>query len=528
HGGLLQALANDLYEAAWHLGGTVSGEHGLGLVRTEFLKRQAGPLYELFREIKDVFDPLNMFNPGKIISDEHELLTRDLRRTGPPDPEIHDLQLSWPAERLLETANACNGCGRCRTHEPGNRMCPIFRTDAEEAASPRAKANLVRQTLTGELPEHLLASPEFKRVADLCFNCRQCRFECPSSVDVPHLVQEIKAQHVAQNGLPRSTWFLTRAMDWGEWLNRAAPLLNPLLRRKSVRWAVERFFGVARKRKLPMIAASSFVSTAGAKRTAPPPMLDQRTVVYFVDYFANHHDTELALACVKVLERQGLHVHVPPRQLRCGMELISAGDAEWGRAIAEHNVKVLVEFAREGVAIVCSEPTAAVCLKDDYPLLLGTSDAQLVAEHTFEVGTYLQRLHAGGKFDAEFSPLPLRAAYHLPCHLRALGTQTPLFDLCGLIPELTTPRLESGCSGMAGMFGMELRNFETSLQIGRELMAGVQHPDVILGMTECSSCRLQMEQSVEKPTVHPLKLLAAAYGLMPELRTRLLALAGTN
>ncbi|MDX1966213.1 MAG: FAD-linked oxidase C-terminal domain-containing protein [Planctomycetaceae bacterium] len=526
--GQLHALADDLYQAAWHLGGTVSGEHGLGLVRTEFLERQAGSLYPLFREIKEIFDPQNLLNPGKVISDEHDLLTRDLRSSGPPDPAIHDLQLSWPAERLLDAANACNGCGGCRTQEPGVRMCPIFRIDADEAASPRAKANLVRQTLTGELPEHLLASPEFKRVADLCFNCRQCRFECPSSVDIPHLVQEIKAQYVAQNGLPRGVWFLTRAMDWGEWLNQASSIINPLLQRRTVRWAIERMFGVARERKLPAIAGRSFLSTAGSRRTAPPPMLDQRTVVYFVDYFANHHDTELAWACVQVLEKQGLHVHIPPRQLRCGMELISAGDAEWARAIAEHNVKILVEFAREGVAILCSEPTAAVCLKDDYPLLLGTPDAQLVADHTFEVGGYLQRLHSAGKLDVKFAPLPLRAAYHVPCHLRALGTQTPLVDLCRLIPALTTPRLEAGCSGMAGMFGMEARNFAASLRIGRELMTHMERPDVILGLTECSSCRLQMEQSVEKPTVHPLKLLAAAYGLMPELRARLLALTETR
>ena len=522
--GHLEALANDLYEAAWNLNGTVSGEHGLGLVRTDFLKRQAGPLYTAFREIKALFDPHNLFNPGKIINDE-PVFGRDLRLLQVPPADVHELQYQWSATEVLDVAANCNGCGRCRTQEAGLRMCPLFRQEADEAASPRSKANLLRQAMTGDLPEHFLASSEFKRVADLCFNCRQCQLECPSGVHIPQLVHEIKAQYVAQNGLSRSAWFLTRSMDWGDWLNYAAPLLNPLLKQPLVRALVERCFGVDRRRRLPTIASRSFLSAAGPARTTPPLTLGHNTVVYFVDYFANHHDLELAWACVHVLERQGLKVHIPARQLRCGMELIAAGDAEWASTIAEHNVKVLVEYAREGCPILCSEPTAAVCLQQDYPLLLGNDDARMVASQTVEVGAYLAGLHRAGKLDTRFQPLPLRAAYHLPCHLRALHVATPLLELCGLIPSLSTSKIQSGCSGMAGMFGMETRNYELSLQIGSELMAAMQAPEILIGLTECSSCRLQMEQSAEKPTWHPLKLLAAAYGVMPELQNRLLKMA---
>ncbi len=524
--GPLRELAQDLYDAAWQLGGTISGEHGLGLVRSEFLAKQAGPLYSLFREIKELFDPRGLCNPGKVVCDEPPgLMLRDFRGSVVPEGGVHELQLQWSATRLLETATACNGCGRCRTREEGTRMCPLFRLEGSEGASPRAKANLVRQTLTGALPEPLFASPEFKQVADLCFNCRQCRLECPSGVDIPHLVQELKGQHVALHGLSRGTWFLTRAMDAGDWLNRAAWLLNPLLKRRVARWFVERLFGVARRRKLPEIAPRSFLSEAGSRRTAPPTLLGQRTVIYFVDYFANHHDTELAWATVQVLERQGLHVHVPPRQKRCGMELIAAGDMEGALALAEHNVKVLVEFAREGCPILCSEPTAAVCLKEDYPLLVGSVDARVVADQTWEVGGYLRHLHAAGKFELALAPLKLEAAYHEPCHLRALNESTPLLELCRLIPQLTTAPLSAGCSGMAGMYGMESKTFPTSLEIGRALITRMQQPDIRLGLTECSSCRLQMEQGTKTPTVHPLKLLAAAYGLMPELRSRLLRVA---
>jgi len=519
----MQALALELYESAWHLGGTISGEHGLGLVRSGFLKQQAGPLYPLFQEIKQAFDPQNLFNPGKVITNDPDLLTQHLRAAATTASEVHEIQLNWSANAVLKAADNCNGCGRCRSHEPELRMCPLFRQDATEAASPRAKANLVRQTLHGDLPPHMLASPEFKQVTDLCFNCRQCRIECPSRVDIPHLVQELRAQYVAQHGLSRSLWFLTRAMDWGDWLNRASPILNTLLGWNSVRWLTERLFGVARHRHLPGFSAQSFLSQLPAKYTQPPLRLTSKTVIYFVDYYANHHDPELAQATLQILERNQLDVHVPPRQQRCGMELIAAGDLEWARTIAESNVRFLVEFAREGCPIVCSEPTAAVCLKQDYPLLLKSDDAQVVAEQTYELGDFLEHRHAAGQLDVNFCTVPVTANYHTPCHLRALGRGTPLVNLCTLIPGLQTLRIEAGCSGMAGMFGMEVKNYATSLAIGTPLQTALTTSEVRLGTTECSSCQLQMTQLAQQPVLHPLKLLALGYGLLPELRQQLLS-----
>lgn len=518
----LQALAMELYEAAWHLGGTISGEHGLGLSRSGFLRQQAGPLYPLFQEIKNLFDPQNLLNPGKVITEDPNLLTQHLRGTSAPALDVHEIQLNWSAEEVLKTADACNGCGSCRNHGEKLRMCPLFQFDATEAASPRAKANLVRQTLQSDLDTHLLGSSEFNQVADLCFNCRQCRLECPSQVDIPHLVHELRAQYVAQHGLPKSLWFLTRAMDWGDWLNRAAPVLNTLLERPSVRWLTERFFGVARQRHLPRFAPQSFLSQLPAKYTQPPLRLTNRTVIYFVDYFANHHDTELAWATIQVLERNGLEVHVPPRQMRCGMELIAAGDLEWARTIAETNVRFLVEFAREGCPVICSEPTAAVCLREDYPLLLNSDDARVVSEHAIELGDFLERRHAIGQLDLGFEEVPMLASYHTPCHLRALGRGTPLINLCSMIPGFNSPKIEAGCSGMAGMFGMESRNFDKSLAIGAGLRLALDSATSLVGTTECSSCQLQMLQLSRHPVVHPIKLLALGYGFLPELRKQLL------
>jgi Fe-S oxidoreductase len=400
-------------------------------------------------------------------------------------------------------------------------MCPFFRLSPQEEASPRAKANLVRHCLTDTLPVHTLSSPELKRISDLCFNCKQCQLECPANVDIPHLMIEAKAQYLAQHGLTRSQWFISRVPNWTPWLTRLAPLINMLQRSPIARWALERLWGVARRRKLPAWARRTFLHSAPADWLERPPTANGCTVAYFVDHYANAHDPEIALAFGRILQHHDYWVHVPPRQLPSGMDLISLGDLESARALAEHNVRTFVDLAREGCPIVCTEPTAAVCLKFEYPALLGTSEAALVASRVVEAGAFLSELHGRGRLRTDFQPVGLTAAYHTPCHLKALGPHEPLRELCDLIPELEAPRIDEGCSGMAGAFGLSARDFEVSLQIGRGLCTAMQAPNVQIGLSECSSCRLQMEQTVDKPALHPLKLLAWSYGLMPELSRQL-------
>ena len=191
-------LAADLYDEVIAVGGTISGEHADGLSRTSFIRRQYGPLADVFREVKQIFDPDNIFNPGKIVSDDPDLLTRNLRHLTPPARPTaraqatdesaagagkpaapQTWQLNWTGEEIAQAARDCNGCGACRSQLSDVRMCPIFRFAPAEESSPRAKANLMRGILTGQLPPATLTSDEFKAVADLCVNCHMCRLECP-------------------------------------------------------------------------------------------------------------------------------------------------------------------------------------------------------------------------------------------------------------------------------------------------------------------------------------------------------------
>ena len=333
---------------------------------------------------------------------------------------------------------------------------------------------------------------------------------------------EAKAQFVAANGPKTPEWFLSRVHAWSDSLCRLSWIINPLLNTRSFRWIMERLVGVSCRRKLPPFSRRTFLHTAPRKWLAPPVSLkDPVPVVYFVDHYANAHDPELAFAFGRIIEHQGLTLHVPPSQLRSGMALISTGDLEAARQLANTNVRILAEFAREGCPIVCTEPAAAVCLKFEYPRFLDHPDVQLVADHVVEAGDFLAGLQSRNELRTDFEALPHVAAYHTPCHLRALGQTTPLLEICRLIPQFKTSNTDHGCSGLAGTFGLTKEHFNESLAIGRKLIEQMRSDQIEFGITECSSCKLQMEQQSTTPTLHPLKVLALAYGLMPEIRRRL-------
>jgi Fe-S oxidoreductase len=240
--------------------------------------------------------------------------------------------------------------------------------------------------------------------------------------------------------------------------------------------------------------------------------------VYFVDTFANHFDTQVADAFVAVLRHNRVAVYVPKDQQQAGMPMIAAGALEPARAVAEQNVALLAEHVRQGFTIVATEPSAVLALTHEYPILLDDDeDALSVAQHTQEACHYLWQMHQRGRLRLDFQPQRISIGYHVPCHLRALGVGAPAENLLRLIPQLKVHRVEKGCSGMAGMWGINRENYRASLRAGRELIATVRDGPFLIGMTECSTCKMQMDQSGRKPTLHPIKLLAHAYGLMPDV-----------
>ena len=530
----IEAIARDLYRQVVQVGGTISGEHGDGLSRTAFIRTQYGPLYRAFQQLKDIFDPLKLMNPEKIISNDPQLTVKHLRQTRPGtdhhagtavEPLLPVMQMAWNAQEAADAAARCNGCGSCRIQTAPSRMCPFVENDGDEELSPRAKANLVRRSLCSSEGSELLVSESAQRIINSCFNCKQCQLDCPSEVNIPQLILEARAQHVQAHGLSKTAWLLSRVHTYARMASRFSFFTNRLLKNSLFRKALQRFVGIAAERRLPKFAKTPFLSSLRVHRedNSGTPGSPRPTVVYFVDYFANHHDPELAEAFVRVLEHNGFRVFIPKGQTVSGMTMVSVGDLAAARIVAEQNIRELAEPAREGYSILCTEPSAALCLTQEYPMLLSSNDAEVVAQQTVDAGSFLLDLHRRGRLKKDFSALNLKLGWHTPCHTKAMRRGQPLLEILSLIPGISIQNIEKGCTGMAGTFGLAAEHFQQSLKIGAALLAEMRTIDAVAGVTDCSSCRMQMEQASRIPTIHPIKLLALSYGLMPRLEERLKA-----
>lgn len=426
--------------------------------------------------------------------------------------------LAWgPEESLGYVARSCNGCGRCRSNAAAERMCPMFRVHKGEEASPRAKANLMRGVLTGALDTEQLESRELKAIADLCFNCHQCRIECPASVNIPKLVQEIKAQHVAGHGLSLSERMLNRVDLLAAFGSRFPNLANWALRNNSMRWILEKTFGIAEGRKLPKVTRRTFLRWAAREKlNRIERASSSRKVLFFVDQYVNWHNPLLGRALVEVLRHQKVEVYVPTSQTPSWMAMIAAGDVVRAKKLARTNIRTLADAVRQGYDIVSTEPSAALCLRQEYQNLLQDEDTELIAANTYEACSYLWSMHKQNQLELDFKPLSMSVMYHEPCHARVLDPSQPALNLMRLVPGLQVQTADAGCSGMAGTFGLQRKNFRTSIRIGWPLISTMKETAAQFGATECTSCKLQMEQATTKPTVHPIAVLAYAYGKMPQ------------
>lgn len=526
----LDDLAAEFFDVVLAAGGSIAASRGLGSSRTPLLPRQLGEAARALRDVKDAFDPARLLNPGKVVDDPNSPspAAKAFPRPEPAGPAVEDAPvpagvilpvLRWPDDDMLTVASSCNGCGSCRDGDPTARMCPSFRAYGDEAASPRAQANLMRQVAAGVVDPKLWGSSEYRAKAGACIHCKLCQPECPAGVDVSSLILEAKAAFVEDHGLAPGDWVFSRLEMWARLASRFPIVSNFLMSRRGARWLLERTLGVSRRRVLPPVRRTPFTRRAarlGLHR--PRPSRPGPRVAYFVDVYANYYDHELAESVVGVLQQAGVNVYVPASQRSAGMAPLVVGDVDHARELALRNLRVFGDAVRDGYTVVCSEPTAALMLRQEYVKLTDDLDAELVARNTMDLGQYLKGLDARGQLPAPIEPVRARVGYHQPCHLRALDVGLPGFDLLRKVPELDVEFIDRGCSGMGGTFGLRRHQFRPSLRAGRGLHRRLMDDDIEIGATECGACRIQMEQGIAKRTLHPIKLLALSYGLNPPLR----------
>lgn len=518
----LDAIVNEVHDAALALGGTFHGEHGIGLLRSGQVAKQFPKLYPVFCRIKAAFDPHNTLNPGKIVGAEPRFPIDSLRIPASvrPDHRPPTPLLIWSELPLAEHANRCNGCGSCRTGQDSVRMCPTFKVMETELAAPRSKANLMRQIVYGDLDAKTLSSEEFRTIADYCVQCKMCRVECPSEVDISKLMLEAKAANVAEHGMSRTDWFFANLESWSNFASRHASPINHLLANRAFRWIAEKAVGLARDRKIVRFHRKTFLRRAAQFGWTKRPRKSDPSakVALLVDTFPNVSNPHLVECAARVLEKLGRKIYVPPNQRDSGLAALQHGELDLARECVRSNIEAFAELAREGYDIVSTEPSAVLMFRNEARGLVADPDLDLLARQTFEFSEYMARIAAEEKFPDDLQEVPLTVAYHEPCHQRALyaGPHRPALgtaDLLRRIPKLHVVGVDLGCSGMAGTYGMRADSFSNSLRAGEVMLHRLKRTDIHLGVTQCSACRMQIEQGAGKRTLHPAELLALSFGV---------------
>jgi FAD/FMN-containing dehydrogenase/Fe-S oxidoreductase len=504
----MQAIADDVFSLAWTLGGSISGEHADGLVRAAFVRKQYGDeYYSLLCRIKNIFDPDGLMNPGKILNDDPDVMVKNLRRAHRVAPERTESVLLFESDELALEIEQCYGCGLCLSREADMRMCPVFRALGEELGSSRAKANILQFRATGQLEDKDFDSPQFRQFLDLCINCKVCLQQCPSGVDISSLMVAARAEFVRRKGLRRPERMLSSNRYLSMFGSVFSPLSNVVMRRPIARNLLEKFAGIDRRRATPAFNRGSFLKAAHKLLASCEPIEETiDKVAYFVDTYANHNDHELGFTVLQVLRTNNVEV-ILPEQLPAPLPAIVYGDVKRARKDLSYNVKNLAAAVRDGYKIVCSEPSAALCLGQELRHFVAGEDAQLVSENVHEVFNYLIDLHRRNKLKAPAKPPGERFAYHQPCHLQDSAAIRLLRELCGA--EIVD--LEAGCCGLAGTFGMQKKNYDLSSRISESLKTALEAASTRNVLTECAACKMQIEHISDCVVTHPIKVLAACY-----------------
>jgi Fe-S oxidoreductase len=491
-------------------GGSLSSEHGDGRARSWINEHFFGPeLFKLYRQVKQIFDPNNLLNPGNIV--DAGPMTENLRYGDTyrvvPLKQYINFDYEHGFDRAVEM---CNGAGVCRKKTTGT-MCPSFMVTREEEHSTRGRANALRAAMSGHLPAEELTSQRMYEVMDLCVECKACKAECPSSVDMAKIKFEYLAHYHAANGLPmRSRLFGNIASLSRLGSGLLSPLANWSLQSRFVRKRMESFLGISAERSLPPFARQPFVSWFKGHKPAGSPT--QGKLALFYDTFINHNTPEIGIAATKLLEAAGFEIVLPGHQ-DDGRPLISKGLVDKARTTASETVKHLSPFAEQGVPIVGLEPSSLLTLRDEYLYLLPDDPhVQLVAKHAYTLEEFIAKRANEGRLNLEFSDQPRQILLHGHCHQKSLVGMEPSKKMLSLPPNYTVTEVDSGCCGMAGSFGYEAEHYNISLKMAeRRLLPAVRQadPETII-VAAGTSCRAQIQHGSGRQAKHPAEVLLGA------------------
>lgn len=500
----MRSIAEEVRDLVLEFGGAMSGEHGDGLVRSCWNEQMFGSrLYGAFRQVKRAFDPKGLMNPGKIV--DAPMMTENLR-IGPhyrvEEPQTHfDFSSQGGFARAIEM---CNGVGQCRKKLVGT-MCPSYMATLDEVDTTRGRANALRAAISGEL-DGGLTDEAVKDALDLCLECKACKSECPSNVDMAKLKYEFVAQYYEKHGRPLRAWLFGNI----ELINRLGCLLAPVsnwLAGAGVSKTMMERLGIAPERSLPPFARRTFEHWF-TRRHAPAA---DRKVALFADTYLNYNYPNIGIAATEVLEAAGFEVILADKRC-CGRPMLTGGMISEVKRNAAYNVETLSEYVRDGYEIVGFEPSCVSMLTDDYVDLIDDEDTRLVADHTHTFESFLARLDGDGTLNLSFGDLEKTILVHGHCHQKALWGIGPSLKVLNLPPGYSATAIDSACCGMAGSFGYEKEHYDISLKIGDSRLLSVVREasqDVEIAAAGLS-CREQIANATGRHARHPAEVLREA------------------
>ncbi len=501
-------------------GGSLSSEHGDGKARSWTNEKFFGPdLYRIYKEVKAAFDPENIFNPGNIV--DAKPMTEDLRYGTEYQILAQPTHIDFseygdtPALGFDRAIEQCNGAGVCRKETIGT-MCPSFMATREEEHSTRGRANALRAALTGILPPEALTSERMFEVMDLCVECKSCKAECPSAVDMAKIKFEFLARYYEANGTPlRVRLFgavpaLSRIAS-GPW----APIINAVMGNQLVRNLMEKSLGISSQRVMPKFASQPFTSWFKNHTNYPPQSpRNGGKVVLFNDTWNTYNNPEVSISATEIFEAAGFEVILPGHKC-CGRPYISKGLVKQARKAARETVDRLYPFAKKGLPIVGLEPSCLLSMRDEYHYLLPDDPkVQVVSDHCYTFEEFISKLAAENQLDLPFTCEPRHLLFHGHCQQKALVGTIPSKQALTLPEGYDINEIDSSCCGMAGSFGYEAEHINISMKMGeRRLFPEIREADnEMIIVAAGTSCRHQIEDGTGKKALHPARGAASGAG----------------
>ena len=511
---LFRTIAEEIATLVKKYDGSLSGEHGDGRLRGEFIKQMVGEKnYQLLKDVKRIWDPENIFNPNKIV-DTPPMNTMLRYTPGQHTPEFKTI-FRFHNQDVLQHAEQCNGSGDCRkTPLSGGTMCPSFMATRNEKDTTRARANILREFLTNSDKMNRFDHKEIYEVMDLCLSCKGCKSECPSNIDVAKLKAEFLQHYYDANGVPFRSRLIANFSTFGKLGSIMPGLYNLAVTTPGISTLIKRFSGFAVRRSMPTLGKTTVKSWYDKHKVRSQKLkpITKKTVYLFCDEFTNYNDSEIGIKGISLLEKLGYEVIIPEHG-ESGRASLSKGLIRDAKKIVNKNIALLSPIINAETPLIGIEPSAILTFRDEYPDLADDDKlvaAQSLAKNVFLIDEFIaSEIEKGNITKDQFTKEKKEIKLHGHCQQKALSSVAPSVKMLSLPENYTVETIPSGCCGMAGSFGFEKEHYELSMNIGEMVLfpAVRKHPESGIIAAPGTSCRHQIKDGTGKIALHTVEVL---------------------